>query len=293
MILGRNLNQIGYTSRVIGPKTKDVSIFAETVLSLVSENQERGISVTCIEVEQGFQPLNFSSIEDSSQESEVIWEVFQFLKSNRHRLFFFLPSYYFLGSQIPEVVTDTKEVLKSLSIFLDQVGVKETSIILRIGSAYGARKPTMERFCIEIEGLGDSIIEKLSVCNDEKPSLFSVTDLLSGIFYRIGIPIVFRFLPHQFNAGSLSTREAYFLAVSTWVKGKDHLDKFGRNYFIKMAVLLPSETAEKLFDFIMREDRKFVLDIYKTLFPENFEKNPITLGGTIDKDGQKYSIPTG
>jgi hypothetical protein len=220
MILGRNLNRIGYTSKVIGPKTKDVSIFAETVLGLVSENQERGISVTCIEVEQGFHPLDFSVIEDGSQESDVIWEVFQFLKSNRHRLFFFLPSYYFLGSQIPEVVTGTKEVLKSLSVFLDQVGVRETSIILRIGSAYGARKSTMERFCDVIEGLESSIGEKLSVCNDEKPSLFSVTDLLSGIFYRIGIPIVFRFLPHQFNAGSLSTREAYFLAVSTWVKGK-------------------------------------------------------------------------
>lgn len=220
MILGRNLNQIGYVNREASFAVNDTYLFAQSVLELIKNNHENGVPVTCVEIPQNFTSLDFSDLEEGSNEAEVIWSTFQFIKSNGHRLFFFLPNYYFLGSQIKSVVDDSKSAITGLSTYLDQVGVKETSIILRIGSAYGARKGTMERFCKEVVSLGDAVVEKLSVCNDEKPSLFSVTDLLSGVFYSIGVPIVFRFLPHQFNSGGLSTREAYFLAVSTWVKGK-------------------------------------------------------------------------
>jgi len=220
MILGRNLNQIGYVSRDLNPTSSDLHLFLLKIFEKVSHHQSKGISVTCFEIPQGFPNFDFSLIEEDSQESGIIWNIFQFIKSSKHRIFFFLPNYYFLGSQIPSVVEDSKSLISSLSTFLDQIGVRETSIILRIGSAYGARKVTMNRFCSEICSMENSVIEKLSVCNDEKPSLFSVTDLLSGVFYHINIPIVFRFLPHQFNSGGLSTREAYFLAVSTWVKNK-------------------------------------------------------------------------
>lgn len=219
MILGRNLNQIGYVDRDFDP-TGDLHPFLLYILERVTKDHSKGISLTCLEIPQGFPIFDFSLIEEDSRESSVIWDIFQFIKSSKHRIFFFLPNYYFLGSQISSVVEDTKSLVYSLSTFLDQIGVKETSIILRVGSAYGARKVTLNRFCSEIESMEKTVIEKLSVCNDEKPSLFSVTDLLSGVFYRVNIPIVFRFLPHQFNSGGLSTREAYFLAVSTWVKNK-------------------------------------------------------------------------
>jgi hypothetical protein len=220
MILGRNLNQIGYVNRDLNPVDGDLHLFLLHIFESVTKDHSRGISVTCLEIHQGFPIFDFSLIEEDSKESSVIWDIFQFIKSSKHRIFFFLPNYYFLGSQIPSVIEDSKSLISSLSILLDQIGIRETSIILRVGSAYGARKVTLDRFCSEIESMENSVIEKLSVCNDEKPSLFSVTDLLSGVFYRINIPIVFRFLPHQFNSGGLSTREAYFLAVSTWVKNK-------------------------------------------------------------------------
>lgn len=220
MILGRNLNQIGYVNKDLNLNSSDLNLFLLYLLEKITKNQSKGIPITCLEIPQGFPIFDFSLIEEDNKESDVIWDIFQFIKSSKHRIFFFLPNYYFLGSQIPNVVEDSRSLISSLSVFLDQIGIKETSIILRVGSAYGARKITLDRFCSEIESMENSVIEKLSVCNDEKPSLFSVTDLLSGVFYRINIPIVFRFLPHQFNSGGLSTREAYFLAVSTWVKNK-------------------------------------------------------------------------
>jgi len=218
MILSRNLNRIGYVNREIPQNVEDISAFLSIILRNLILDKERGIPVTCFEIPQGFPSFDFSNIEEGSEDSSTIWEIFQLLKSTNQRVFFFLPNYYFLGSQIAEVVENSKHLIGFLSIFLDQIGVKDRSIIIRVGSAYGARKVTMDRFCSQIDSLGTSITSKMAVCNDEKPSLFSVTDLLSGVFYQSGLPIVFRFLPHQFNNGGLSVREAYFLAVSTWEK---------------------------------------------------------------------------
>ncbi len=220
MILSRNLNRIGYVNRETPQDVDNISMFLSLILDNLIHDKEKGIYVTCFEIPQGFTCFDFSNLEEGSDDSTKIWDIFQFLKSSGQRIFFFLPNYYFLGSQISEVVENSKSLITSLSILLDQIGVKEPSIVIRIGSAYGSRKTTMDRFCSEAISLGKSVLSKIAVCNDEKPSLFSVTDLLSGVFYQAGIPIVFRFLPHQFNSGGLSIREAYFLSVSTWNKNQ-------------------------------------------------------------------------
>jgi len=220
MILSRNLNRIGYVNREIPPNVENISAFLSLILDNLTLDSERGIPVTCFEIPSGLHAFDFSNLEEGSENDVKIWEIFQFLKSSKQRLFFFLPNYYFLGSQIPEVVDNSKSLITSLSYLLEQIGVKDPSIVVRVGSAYGARKITMDRFCSVIRSLGKSTLSKVAVCNDEKPSLFSVTDLLSGVYYQAGIPIVFRFLPHQFNNGGLSVREALFLAVSTWDKNQ-------------------------------------------------------------------------
>jgi UV DNA damage endonuclease len=141
------------------------------------------------------------------------------LRKNGGRIFFYLPQTFFLGSQLPNIVVETKVILEKISYFLENLGINTPSIIVRIGSAYGSRKDTMERFNKEVMSLPMGIRKFLMVTNDDKPSLFSVTDLLSGVFYRISIPICFRTLPHFFNSGGLSLREALYLSCSTWSSG--------------------------------------------------------------------------
>jgi UV DNA damage repair endonuclease len=90
-------------------------------------------------------------------------------------------------------------------------------IILHIGGAKGDRRGTMEDFCKKVEcWFHEEDIKRLAVVNDEKPSLFSVKDLLSGVFYRIKIPIVFRSTSYPTNQGNLTLNESLFLAASTW-----------------------------------------------------------------------------
>ena len=94
---------------------------------------------------------------------------------------------------------------------------QEFPIILHVGGAKGDRRGTMDDFCKKIEKLfNPEDILSLAVVNDEKPSLFSVKDLLPGVFYKIRIPIVFRSTSYPTNQGNLTLNESLFLAASTW-----------------------------------------------------------------------------
>lgn len=223
MLLNRTAHRIGYLGSMkewTGKKVETVNQFLDFLILHLNHNVNRRIQVFCVDVQDiNFSGIDFSGIEEDSLEQEKIDIISNFVSFNKSRLFFFLGKSYFLGSQIPEVVEETKTILEKISTFLELVGSQEPSILIRVGSAYGNRKETLSRFCKEISSLSDSVSSRLAVVNDEKPSLFSVTDLLAGVFYVTKTPICFRFLPHQFNDGGLTSREALFLSSSTWPVG--------------------------------------------------------------------------
>jgi UV DNA damage endonuclease len=148
--------------------------------------------------------------------SERINDINSLINKNSMRVVFFIGKDYFLGSQLEDVRIKTIKLLNRISEVLETIGMNGPSIVIRIGSAYGNRKKTMKEFCLMVKKLELPTVNRLIVMNDEKPSLFSITDLLSGVYYETGIPLCFRILPHQFNDGGLSIREAMFLAASTW-----------------------------------------------------------------------------
>jgi UV DNA damage endonuclease len=193
--------------------------FVKLVENKIHENFSSGIEITTFEISSLEDIPDYRCLEESDPIFDDLEKIATHIRKNSTRIFFYLPQYFFLGSQLPHVVEDTKEVLERISLFLENIGVNSPSIIIRIGSAYGARKSTMERFNQEVMSLPMGIRKFLMVTNDDKPSLFSVTDLLSGVFYSISIPICFRTLPHFFNSGGLSLREALYLSCSTWSDG--------------------------------------------------------------------------
>lgn len=220
MLLNRTAHRIGYVGSMKSweeKKIESLGKFLDFIILHINSNIHKGIYITCVDtLNIDFKDINFSQIEEDSLEQEKIDIISNFLSFKDSRIFFFLGKTHFLGSQLPEVVSETKEILKKISDFLELIGQKGPCILIRVGSAYGNRRETLSRFCSEIESLPEQISSRLSVMNDEKPSLFSVTDLLSGVFYTTKTPICFRFLPHQFNNGGLTSREALFLSSSTW-----------------------------------------------------------------------------
>lgn len=220
MLLNRTAHRIGYLGPMkewSGKDIESVNQFLDFIILHLNHNINRGIQIYCVDCQNiNFSGIDFSQIEEDSLEQEKIDIISNFVSFNKSRLFFLLGKSYFLGSQIFSVVQETKSILSKISSFLDLIGSQDPCILARVGSAYGNRKETLSRFCTEVMSLPESVSSRLAVINDDKPSLFSVTDLLAGVFYVTKTPICFRFLPHQFNDGGLTSREALFLSSSTW-----------------------------------------------------------------------------
>jgi len=223
MLLNRTAHRIGYLGSMNSwddKKIETVNQFLDYLILHLNYNSNRKIQVFCVDVQEiDFENMNFSVIEEDSLEQEKIDIIANFISFNKSRILFFLGKSYFLGSQISEVVEQTKSIIGKISELLELIGSREPSILIRVGSAYGNRKETLARFCLVVNSLPSGISSRLIVVNDEKPSLFSVTDLLAGVFYVTKTPICFRFLPHQFNDGGLTSKEALFLSSSTWPVG--------------------------------------------------------------------------
>jgi UV DNA damage repair endonuclease len=136
------------------------------------------------------------------------------------RVSLYLKSKKYITSDIDDEIRSSFEQIHTCIGFIE--GFKffkpqEFPLILHIGGAKGNRKATMDTFCARLETwLTPEAMECIAVVNDEKPSLFSVKDLLSGIFYKTKIPIVFRSTSYPTNQGNLTLNESLFLASSTW-----------------------------------------------------------------------------
>jgi len=193
------------------------------LLNLFADLCKFNSSIQCKSVcidsgEIDFDPSIFDSVLDETDQetSSILLEIQEMMRRDNIRIYFIVSKDYFLASQIDNIISNTTKFLNFIGNFLDSVGVNYPSIVIRIGSAYGNRKETMKMFCGRVKELDSVVSSKLCVMNDDKPSLFSVTDLLTGVYYEVGLPICFRTLAHHFNDGGLSIREALYLSSTTW-----------------------------------------------------------------------------
>lgn len=100
----------------------------------------------------------------------------------------------------------------------DLMGLKpshQNKINIHVGGAYGDKSATLERFAENYSRLPDSIRLRLTVENDDKPGLFSVSDLLA-LHRMCGIPIVFDYFHHKLHTGGMNEEEAFLAAYETW-----------------------------------------------------------------------------
>jgi len=126
-----------------------------------------------------------------------------------------------LVSPNPKVVENTIKDLELHGKIFDLLGLDLTpynKINIHCNGVYGDKISAMDRFCSNFEKLSDSVKKRLTVENDDKSSMYSVSDLMY-IHKKIGIPIVFDYHHHQFCTGDLSEQQALELALTTWPKG--------------------------------------------------------------------------
>jgi len=147
-------------------------------------------------------------------------EIGIYVKENNIRLTFHPGPFNVLVSNKESVVRNTINDLEMHAMICDLLNLSRTTfnkINIHCNGVYGDKKSAMDRFCSNFKLLSSSVQKRLTIENDDKPSMYSVKDLMY-IHKRIGIPIVFDFHHHRFCSGGLSEKEALELALSTWPK---------------------------------------------------------------------------
>jgi hypothetical protein len=141
------------------------------------------------------------------------------------RICFYIKSKNHIVSTDPESKKRAKVEIIKIGDFIEEIsaGRFDIPLICHVGGANGNRRKSMTEFCKFFDTLPWRIQKQIAIINDEKPSLFSVKDLLSVTYVEKKIPIVFRTRSHRTNQGGLTYKESFFLAASTWAERSNPL----------------------------------------------------------------------
>jgi UV DNA damage endonuclease len=97
------------------------------------------------------------------------------------------------------------------------LGSKNFCINFHVGGVYDSKDETAERFCKNFRSLPKEIQEQISIENDDKASMWSITELYEKIYQNCGVKLVLDIHHHKFRSDEdLAT--AANLAFSTWTK---------------------------------------------------------------------------
>ncbi len=117
-----------------------------------------------------------------------------------------------------KVLDNTIVDLEYQSELFDLMGLKPShwnKINIHAGGTYGDKAATLTRFTQNFGLLSENLRARLTVENDDRPSLYTVVDLVS-VYERIGTPIVFDYFHHSLNPGEQTEEEAFMTAYNTW-----------------------------------------------------------------------------
>jgi UV DNA damage endonuclease len=92
-------------------------------------------------------------------------------------------------------------------------------INIHVGAAYDDKPMALDNFCKNFKRLSEAVKTRLTVENDDKPSLYTTEELYNDIHKRINIPVVFDYHHHDLHPGGQTEFEALDMALSTWPVG--------------------------------------------------------------------------
>ena len=156
---------------------------------------------------------------DYNNIKNILKEIGLYIKKNNMRITSHPGPFNVLTSPNEKVVTNCIKDLSIQGETFDLMNLNQTAfnkINIHIGGAYNNKKDAMKRFCENFERLPKSVKKRLTVENDDRATLYSVTDLYTDVYEKIKIPIVFDYHHHRFCNGNLSEKEALEIAISTW-----------------------------------------------------------------------------
>lgn len=139
-------------------------------------------------------------------------------KENDIRLTFHPGPYNVLCSPNQDVVDRTIRQLNQHSRIFDMMGFEPSpynSINIHVGGAYGEKEKSLELWAENYKKLLPSTQRRMTIENDDKPSMYNVEDLMK-LNQLCGVPVCFDYFHHSFHPGNLTEEQALTAAISTW-----------------------------------------------------------------------------
>lgn len=207
------LNKNGLIIRIPERKNSDNSL-SRIICDRIKSYLGIGYKLFVIEISE--KDLEFSAEINEAEKERFLY----YLDDLDIRIAFYIKSKNHIVSTDSSSRKKAKSEIVKIGEFIEEISASKFDIplICHIGGANGNRRKSMLEFCKFFDTLPWRIQKQIAIINDEKPSLFSVKDLLSVTYIEKKIPIIFRTGSHRTNQGGLTYKESLFLAASTWAE---------------------------------------------------------------------------
>ena len=160
-----------------------------------------------------------SDLPDFDYICDILQETGDYIEDCGHRITTHPGPFNKLTSPNEQVVLNTIKDLETHGEVFDMLGLSRTpynKINIHVGAHYNDKQMAVDNFCRNFERLSPAVQSRLTIENDDKPSLYSTKELYDDVYSRIGIPIVHDLHHHLFCSGGLTNEEALSLAIKTW-----------------------------------------------------------------------------
>lgn len=159
------------------------------------------------------------ALPDYEQICYALMEAGDYANKVGQRLSFHPGPFNKLAAKEDRIVNNTIKDLENHSEIFDIMGFAPSyynKINIHVGAAYDDKQETAYRFCKNFDKLSDNLKKRLTVENDDKPSLFTTKDLYCHVYRFIDMPIVFDYHHHRIHNEGMDEAEALGFAMETW-----------------------------------------------------------------------------
>ncbi len=206
---------IGYAAELIKKNLQDL-------LAVIQWNYEEGINFYRMSSNMlpWMSEYELEELPDFAEIKKLLEEAGRLAKTYDQRLSFHPGPFNVLPSAKEEVVKKTIKELNQHAALMDLMQLSKSpfnKINIHIGTTLqGEKEKAMEAFCRNFERLSPSVQSRLTVENDDKPNMYTISDLWQGVHQRIGIPLVFDYHHHLCHPGNQTQEEALLMACRSW-----------------------------------------------------------------------------
>lgn len=165
--------------------------------------------------------IELETLPDFKEISEALKKAGDFAKFHNMRLTMHPGPFTTLSSPSKTVVQNAIKDLELHAKVMDLMGLSKTpynKINIHMGGTHGDKISAMDRFCQNFYSLSESAQSRLTIENDDKESMYTVSDLMY-VHNLIHIPIVFDYHHHDCQKDPMPQEDALRLATSTWPEG--------------------------------------------------------------------------